>query len=165
MLGIIYIYKLKVLIVWSNLSRYHAEQQWEEASHLMRPIFKLMRWTLVIICNNFCYTVEETTLGPSDLSVVRMSLCRYLLTITQAKIQLMSHEVGYGTSQDELFTLEPQFLQYLEVVFFSFLKHAWVLHLCIKDRRNWSLTSNHSDSPRRTEGLWYRRGKKHNHLG
>jgi len=28
---------------------------------------------------------------------------------------LMFHEVGYGTSQDELFTLEPQFLQYLEV--------------------------------------------------
>ncbi|RLM54827.1 hypothetical protein C2845_PM10G11330 [Panicum miliaceum] len=39
----------------------------------------------------------------------------YLLIITQAKIQLMFHEVGYGTSQDELFTLEPQFLQYLEV--------------------------------------------------
>jgi hypothetical protein len=52
-----------------------------------------------------------------------MSLCRYLLTITQAKIQLMSHEVGYGTSQDELFTLEPQFLQYLEVVFFSSNTH------------------------------------------
>lgn len=64
----------------------------------------------------FAITVEELTLGPSDLSVVRMSLCRYLLIITQAKIQLMFHEVGYGTSQDELFTSEPQFLQYLEVL-------------------------------------------------
>jgi hypothetical protein len=35
------------LIVWSNTSRYHAGQQWEEAFHSMAHIFKLMRWTLV----------------------------------------------------------------------------------------------------------------------
>jgi hypothetical protein len=62
-----------------------------------------------------CY-YSRTNSWPIRFISGRMPLCRYLLIITQAKIQLMFHEVGYGTSQDEPFTLEPQFLQYLEVL-------------------------------------------------
>jgi len=65
---------------------------------------------------------RRTNSWPIRFISVWMSLCRYLLIITQAKIQLMFHEVGYGTSQDELFTLEPQFLQYLEVLLLMITK-------------------------------------------
>ena len=123
LLGIITSIKLRLFILWSNLSRYHAEQQWEEASHLMGHIFKLMRWILVSTCYIFfCNCSRRNNSWPIRFISVWMSLCRYLLIITQAKIQLMFHEVGYGTSQDELFTLEPQFLQYLEVLLLMITK-------------------------------------------
>jgi len=70
----------------------------------------------------FCNCSRRTNSLPIRFISVWMSLCRYLLIITQAKIQLMFHEVGYGTSQDELFTLEPQFLQYLEVLLLMITK-------------------------------------------
>ncbi len=60
---------------------------------------------------------EVNIFNPSDLYGMHLLCCRYLLITTPAKIHLMFHEVGYGTSQDEQFTLEPQFLQYFEVLF------------------------------------------------
>jgi len=99
--------------------------------------FQVNEVNIVSICIIFfASTVVEPTLGPSDLSVVQMSLCRYLLTITQAKIQLMFHEVGYGISRDERFTLEPQFLQYLEVCINDLLFFPKVCSLMLVMRFN-----------------------------
>lgn len=64
-LCIVSIDKPEVFILWQNLSRYLAAQQWEEASHLMGHIFKLMRWILgpYVIMSCLCYYSRRASLG------------------------------------------------------------------------------------------------------
>ena len=100
LLGIITSIKLRLFILWSNLSRYHAEQQWEEASHLMGHIFKLMRWILDSTCFFlFCFfaiAVEELILCPSDLSVYECHYAGICWSLLKPKSNWCSTKLDMG---------------------------------------------------------------------
>ena len=133
-LGIITSIKPKVFILWSNLSRYHAEQQWEEASHLMGHIFKLMRWILVSTCNKFFrYCSRRTNSWPirfiSGMNVIMQVFADHYSSQNPIDVprswiwDLPRRTVYFGTSVPTIFRgIAPddnqEFGSYINVLYF-----------------------------------------------